>query len=129
MRHGAAHDAAAAPAARPDGGPLLLLRQKSVQKELGLTPETTRKIMAFTNAQSEAGRKAMEKEGAERKIAYEAVQRAAMKTWKGSDSFAQNAKRESEIRARLSDAEIDALCSLDVHLQHVEETFKAVGLE
>ena len=67
--------------------------------------------------------------GAERKAAYEAVQRAAMETWKGSESFAKNAKREPEIAARLSEAEIDALCSLDVHLRHVDETFRAVGLD
>ena len=72
---------------------------------------------------------ALTRAGAERKTAYEAVQRAAMKTWKGSDSFAQNAKREPEITARLSEAEIGALCSLDVHLRHVDETFRAVGLD
>src|SRR5947209_10605515 len=38
---------------------LLLLRQKSVQKELELTPESVQKVMAFTTAQSEAARKAM----------------------------------------------------------------------
>src|SRR2546421_4073144 len=72
---------------------------------------------------------ALTRAGAERKSAYEAVQRAAMKTWKGGGSFAENAKREPEITARLSEAEIDALCSLDVHLRHVDETFRAVGLE
>ena len=72
---------------------------------------------------------ALTRAGAERKSAYEAVQRAAMKTWKGADSFAQNAKREPEITARLSETEIDALCSLDVHLRHVDETFRAVGLD
>jgi len=72
---------------------------------------------------------ALTRKGAERKSAYEAVQRAAMKTWKGSESFAENAKRETEISARLSQGEIDALCSLDVHLRHVDETFRAVGLD
>jgi adenylosuccinate lyase len=72
---------------------------------------------------------ALTRKGAERKSAYEAVQRAAMKTWKGSESFAQNAKREPEITARLSESEIDALCSLEVHLRHVDETFRAVGLD
>jgi adenylosuccinate lyase len=52
-----------------------------------------------------------------------------MKTWKGSESFGQNAKQEPEITARLSKAEIDGLCSLDVHLRHVDETFRAVGLD
>jgi adenylosuccinate lyase len=72
---------------------------------------------------------ALTRKGAERKSAYEAVQRAAMKTWKGSESFAENAKSEPEITARLSKSEIDALCSLDVHLRHVDETFRAVGLD
>ncbi len=67
--------------------------------------------------------------GAERKDAYEAVQRAAMRTWKGEGSFADNAKREPAVTARLSESEIDALCSLDVHLRHVDSTFRAVGLE
>jgi adenylosuccinate lyase len=72
---------------------------------------------------------ALTRKGAERKSAYEAVQRAAMKTWKGSESFAENAKSEPEIADRLSKSEIDALCSLDVHLRHVDETFRAVGLD
>lgn len=72
---------------------------------------------------------ALTKAGAERKRAYEAVQRAAMQTWNGSGSFAENAKREPEITATLSSAEIDALCSLDVHLRHVDSTFKSLGLK
>lgn len=73
-------------------------------------------LLALTNA------------GAERKDAYEAVQRAAMKTWKGEGTFADNAKREPEITARLSAEEIDRLCSLDIHFKHVDATFKALGL-
>jgi adenylosuccinate lyase len=72
---------------------------------------------------------ALTRAGAERKSAYEAVQRAAMKTWKGEGAFAENVKREPEIEAKLSAAEIDRLCSLDVHFQHVDATFKALGLD
>jgi adenylosuccinate lyase len=72
---------------------------------------------------------ALTRAGAERKNAYEAVQRAAMRTWKGDQPFADNAKQEPEIKERLSESEIDALCSLDVHLKHVDTTFRAVGLE
>src|SRR3981081_3327229 len=67
--------------------------------------------------------------GAERKRAYEAVQRAAMKTWKGEGAFAENAKNEPEIAAHLSTEEIDRLCSLEIHFKHVESTFKALGLD
>jgi adenylosuccinate lyase len=72
---------------------------------------------------------ALTRAGAERKRAYEAVQRAAMKTWKGEGAFAENVKREPEIKAKLSAAEIDRLCSLDVHFQHLDATFKALGLD
>jgi adenylosuccinate lyase len=72
---------------------------------------------------------ALTRAGAERKTAYEAVQRVAMRTWKGDGIFAQNVKREPEIAAKLSAAEIDRICSLDVHFQHVDATFKALGLD
>jgi hypothetical protein len=52
-----------------------------------------------------------------------------MKTWKGEGTFAENAKREPEITAKLSSSEIDDLCSLDVHFKYVDATFKALGLE
>src|SRR5947209_19056931 len=72
---------------------------------------------------------ALTRAGAERKTAYEAVQRAAMKTWKGEGNFAENAKAEPAISAKLTADEIDRLCSLDVHFKHVDETFKALGLD
>jgi len=71
---------------------------------------------------------ALTRAGAERKSAYEAVQRAAMRTWNGEGSFGENAKGEPEITSRLKPSEIDSLCSLEVHLRHVDETFRAVGL-
>jgi adenylosuccinate lyase len=72
---------------------------------------------------------ALTRKGAERKRAYEAVQRAAMKTWKGDESFAENAKHEPEITALLPESEIDKLCSLEIHFRHVDETFRALGLD
>jgi hypothetical protein len=57
------------------------------------------------------------------------VQRAAMKTWKAEGTFAENAKSEPEIASWLSAAEIDRLCSLDIHFEHVDATFKALGLD
>jgi adenylosuccinate lyase len=71
---------------------------------------------------------ALTRAGAERKTAYEAVQRAAMKTWKGEGNFADNVKAEPAISAKLPAKEIDRLCSVDRHFAHVDETFKAIGL-
>jgi len=66
--------------------------------------------------------------GMERKEAYEAVQRAAMKTWAGDKTFQEYLREEPEIAARLGAVEIDQLCSLDIHFRHVDDTFAKLGL-
>ncbi len=66
--------------------------------------------------------------GLERKAAYEAVQRAAMATWQGSDSLEQNLNREPAISALLQPAEITKLCSIELHLRHVDATFQMLGI-
>jgi hypothetical protein len=65
--------ARAAEPAVPEGTTvkLLLLRQKSVQKELELDADVVKKIMAFTDKQSEAVKKVLELDGAARKEAFE----------------------------------------------------------
>ena len=50
---------------------LLLLRQKSVQKELEITPETIKKIIMFTEGQSMAAQKALSLGEAARKEEFE----------------------------------------------------------
>jgi len=66
--------------------------------------------------------------GLERKTAYEAVQRAAMKTWQGDKSLQENLVAEPEITANIPAAEIAALCSLDHHFRWVDDTFRRLGL-
>jgi adenylosuccinate lyase len=66
--------------------------------------------------------------GLERKAAYEAVQRAAMKTWQGDVSLQENLAAEPDVSAVLSRAEIDDLCSLEIHFAHVDDTFRKLGL-
>ena len=66
--------------------------------------------------------------GLERKTAYEAVQRAAMKTWRGEEPLAENLRAEPEIATVLTGEEIDRLCSLEPHLRHVDDTFRRLGL-
>jgi adenylosuccinate lyase len=68
------------------------------------------------------------RKGCERKAAYEAVQRAAMATWKGEKSLQENLTAEPEVTKHLTRPEIDWLCSLDIHFAHVDETFRRLGL-
>jgi adenylosuccinate lyase len=109
----------------------MLSQLRDLVERLQVYPERMLQNLALTKGLyfSQSILLALTRAGAERKTAYEAVQRAAMKTWKGEGTFAENAKREPEITAKVSAAEIDRLCSLDVHFQHVDETFKALGLD
>ena len=118
----------------PDSCTLLdymLVKLRELVEGLQVYPERMQQNLAITRGLyfSQSILLALTRAGAERKSAYEAVQRAAMKTWKGEGTFAENAKREPEIASRLSAAEIDRLCSLDVHFQHIDATFKALGLD
>ncbi len=118
----------------PDSCTLLdymLVKLRELVEGLQVYPERMEQNLALTKGlyHSQSILLALTRAGAERKSAYEAVQRASMKTWKGEGPFAENAKREPEIMSRLSAAEIDRLCSLELHFQHVDATFKALGLE
>lgn len=68
------------------------------------------------------------RQGCERKAAYEAVQRAAMATWAGNISLQENLAAEPAVAKHLSRADIDRLCSLDIHFAHVDDTFSRLGL-
>jgi adenylosuccinate lyase len=109
----------------------MLNELRSLVERLQVYPDRMQQNLALTKGlyNSQSILLALTQSGAERKTAYEAVQRAAMKTWKGEGSFAENVKAEPEIASKLSGSNIDQLCSLDVHLRHVDETFKALGLE
>ena len=118
----------------PDSCTLLdymLVKLEELVGGLQVYPERMAQNLALTKGLyfSQAILLALTRAGAQRKSAYEAVQRAAMKTWKGEGTFAENAKSEPEIASRLSIEEIDRLCSLEIHFKHVESTFKALGLD
>jgi adenylosuccinate lyase len=118
----------------PDSCTLLdymLVKLNELVEGLQVYPERMKQNLELTKGLyfSQAILLALTNAGVERKNAYEAVQRAAMKTWKGEGTLAENAKREPEITSHLSAAEIDRLCSLDIHFKHVAPTFKALGLD
>ena len=109
----------------------MLVELRNLVERLQVYPDRMEQNLALTKGlyNSQSILLALTRAGAQRKTAYEAVQRVAMKTWKGEGTFADNVKAEPEIAAKLSAKEIDRLCSLDVHFAHVDETFKALGLE
>ena len=117
----------------PDACTLLdymLVKLRELVEGLQVYPERMAENLALTKGLycSQSILLALTRAGAERKTAYEAVQRAAMRTWKGDNSFAENAKAEAEITRLVPAKEIDALCSLETHFRHVDATFRALGL-
>jgi adenylosuccinate lyase len=118
----------------PDSSILLdymLVKLREIVEKLQVYPGRMEQNLALTKGLyfSQSILLALTRAGVDRKTAYEAVQRAAMKTWKDEGTFVENVKREPEITAKLSAAEIDRLCSLDIHFKHVDATFKALGLD
>ena len=118
----------------PDACTLLdymLVKMRELVAGLQVYPERMAQNLALTKGLyfSQSILLALTRAGAERKTAYEAVQRAAMRTWAGQGSFVENAKADPEITKMVPAAEIDALCSLATHFRHVDATFRALGLE
>ena len=109
----------------------MLCQLKDLVENLQVYPEHMQKNLETTKGLyfSQSVLLALTRKGAERKTAYEAVQRAAMRTWAGEGTFAENARQEPQITALLSPPEIDQLCSVEVHFRHLDETFRALGLE
>ena len=66
--------------------------------------------------------------GMERKAAYEAVQKAAMATWKKNTDFLSEVRNLPEITKMIPEAELAKLCSVEPHFSYIDETFRQLGL-
>jgi len=117
----------------PDSCTLLdymLVTLKKLVERLLVYPENMMRNLSITKGLyfSQSILLKLTEKGLARQTAYEAVQRAAMKTWQGEKTLQENLKAEPEITSHLSPKEIDALCSLDIHFKHVDETFARLGI-
>ena len=108
----------------------MLVTLKKLVTKLIVYPENMRKNMELTGGlyASQAALLMLTEKGMERKDAYEAVQRAAMKTWKHRDGLPKNLAEEPEVSSRLSVQEIEKACSPERHFHHVEEKLRAIGI-
>jgi adenylosuccinate lyase len=69
---------------------------------------------------------ALTQKGVAREDAYRLVQRNAMKAWGGEGDFLSLLKADPEVRASLSEAELEANFDLRYHLKHVDTIFARV---
>jgi adenylosuccinate lyase len=108
---------------------MLVTLTKLVSK-LIVYPENMRRNMDLTGGlyASQSALLMLTEKGMERKDAYEAVQRAAMRTWREKGGLAKNLAEEPTVSAHLSAEEIEDACAPDRHFRHVEAKFRAVGI-
>ena len=69
---------------------------------------------------------ALTQKGVSREDAYRLVQRNAMPVWRGEGEFLTLLKTDAEVKAALSDAELEALFDLAYHFKHVDTIFARV---
>ncbi len=69
---------------------------------------------------------ALTQKGVSREDAYRLVQRNAMPVWRGEEDFLALLKRDPEVSARLSEAELKELFDFGSHLKHVDTIFGRV---
>jgi adenylosuccinate lyase len=69
---------------------------------------------------------ALTQKGVAREDAYRLVQRNAMKVWNGEGDFLTFLKADPDVRAKLSDKEIETNFDLGYHFKHVDTIFQRV---
>jgi adenylosuccinate lyase len=69
---------------------------------------------------------ALTQKGMSREDAYSLVQRNAMPVWRGEGDFLTLLKADAQVRAALSDADLEALFDLGYHFKHVDTVFARV---
>ena len=69
---------------------------------------------------------ALTQQGASREDAYAAVQRSAMRVWRGEGRFLDLLNADPDVSAKITPAELAALFELDHHFKHVDTIFARV---
>jgi len=66
--------------------------------------------------------------GVSRDVAYEVVQRNAMRCWEGEGSFRALLEQDPEVMKLVTAEDLDSVFDIQAHFRDVDRTFKALGL-
>lgn len=69
---------------------------------------------------------ALVEHGVSREESYTLVQRNAMRTWRGEGNLLNLLKSDPDVKAKLTDEELEALFDLEYHFKHVDTIFERV---
>ncbi len=105
-----------------------LRRLASLIERLNIYPENMRKNLDRLGGLVFSQRVMLEltQKGVSREDAYAAVQRNAMKVWRGEGMFMDFLKADPEVRPHLTDGELETLFDLAYHTKHVDTIFARV---
>jgi adenylosuccinate lyase len=105
-----------------------LRRMASVVERLNIYPDNMAKNLDRLGGLVFSQRVMLEltQKGMSREDAYAAVQRNAMKVWRGEGRFIDFLKEDPEVRPHLNDAELASLFDLGYHFKHVDTIFARV---
>lgn len=105
-----------------------LRRLASLMERLNIYPDNMAKNLDRLGGLVFSQRVMLEltQKGMSREDAYAAVQRNAMKVWRGEGRFMDFLKADPEVRPHLTDAELEALFDLGYHFKHVDTIFARV---
>ncbi len=105
-----------------------LRRLASVMERLVIYPETMRRNLDQLGGLVHSQRVllALTQKGASREDAYAAVQRNAMRVWRGEGRFLDFLNTDPAVSDRLSPPELEALFDVAYHTKHVDTVFERV---
>ncbi|MEM7213300.1 MAG: adenylosuccinate lyase [Pseudomonadota bacterium] len=105
-----------------------LSRLTGVIEKLMIHPDRMQEVLDQTGGLIHSQRVllALTQAGVDREGAYRLVQRNAMKVWEENASFLEELKSDEEVRAALSEADLEALFDLGYHTRHVDTIFSRV---
>ena len=105
-----------------------LRRLASVMERLVIYPENMLKNLDRLGGLVHSQRVllALTQKGVSREDAYAAVQRNAMRVWRGEGAFLDFLKSDEVVRPALTDAELGELFDLGYHFKHVDTVFARV---
>ncbi len=102
----------------------------SVIKGLQVYPENMRRNLELTQGLVFSQRVliALIDKGLSRQKAYELVQHNAMKAWKQRTSFLELLEADPEVKAHLSEKELESLFDYNYFIRYVDKVFQRLGL-
>jgi adenylosuccinate lyase len=103
-----------------------LRRLAGVVERLVVYPKTMRKNLDRLGGLVNSQRVllALTQKGVSREAAYAAVQRNAMKVWRGEGVFSELLMADADVRPHLSDPELAELFDLSYHFKHLDTLFE-----